>query len=77
MRSEKQKAATEKLKALRNRKFKDMTFDERVKVKELFNEPVDPDVARMNDFSKKENAKKRIARKKALISIMQMRGVEV
>ena len=77
MRSEKQKAATEKLKALRNRKFKDMTFDERVRVKELSNEPVDPDVARMNDFSKKENAKKRIARKKALISIMQMRGVEV
>ena len=77
MRSEKQKAATEKLKALRNRKFKDMTFDERVRVKELSNEPVDPDVARMYDLSKKENAKKRIARKKALISIMQMRGVEV
>jgi hypothetical protein len=77
MRSEKQKAATEKLKALRNRKFKDMTFDERVMRKELFNEPVDPDVASMYDLFRKENAKKRIARKKALISIMQMRGVEV
>ena len=77
MRSEKQKAATEKLKALRNRKFKDMTFDERVMRKELFNEPVDPDVASMYDLFRKENAKKRIARKKALISIMQMRGVEI
>ena len=77
MRSEKQKASTEKLKALRNRKFKDMTFDERVQVKELFKGPVDPDVASMHDLFKKENAKKRIARKKALISIMQMRGVEV
>ena len=77
MRSEKQKAATEKLKALRNRKFKDMTFDERVMRKELFNEPVDPDVTSMYGLFRKENAKKRIARKKALISIMQMRGVEV
>ena len=77
MRSEKQKAATEKLKALRNRKFKDMTFDERVRVKELSNEPVDPDVARMYDFSKKENANKRIDRKKAVIAIMKMRGVEL
>jgi len=59
------------------RKFKDMTFDERVVIKEMSSGPIDPDVARMNDFSKKENAKKRIARKKALISIMQMRGVEV
>ena len=50
MRSEKQKAATEKLKALRNRKFKDMTFDERVMRKELFNEPVDPDVTSMYVF---------------------------
>ena len=77
MRSEKQKAATEKLKALRNRKFKDMTFDERVKVKELFKGLIDPDVTSMNDLFRKENAKKRIDRKKALIAIMQMRGVEL
>jgi len=77
MRSEKQKAATEKLKALRNRKFKDMTFDERVKVKELFNEPVDPDVARANTFLSKDYTKKRIDRKKALIAIMQMRGLRL
>ena len=77
MRSEKQKAATEKLKALRNRKFKDMPFDERVRVKELFNEPVDPDVARTYSILRRPTEKKRIDRKKALIAIMQMRGVEL
>ena len=65
-----------KRKGLR-RKFKDMTFDERVVIKEMSSGPIDPDVARMYDFSKKENANKRIDRKKAVIAIMKMRGVEL
>ena len=57
-----------KRKGLR-KKFKDMTFDERVVIKEMSSGPI--------DFSKKENAKKKIDRKKAVIAIMQMRGVEL
>jgi len=59
------------------KKFKDMTFDERVVIKEMSSGPIDPDVARMYYFSDKENAKKRIDRKRAVIAIMQMRGVEL
>ena len=77
MRSEKQKAATEKLKALRNRKFKDMTFDERVVIKEKWSGPIDPDVFRAYSILGRPTEKKRIARKKALIAIMQMRGVDL
>ena len=77
MRSEKQKAATEKYNALRNRKLEDMPFDERVRRKEWLNEPVDPDVARAYSILGRPTEKKRINRKKALIAIMQMRGVEL
>jgi hypothetical protein len=77
MRSEKQKAATKKYNALRNRKLEDMPFDERVRRKEWLNEPVDPDVARAYSILRRPTEKKRIARKKALIAIMQMRGVEL
>lgn len=59
------------------KKFKDMTFDERVVIKEMSSGPIDPDVARMYDFSRRSNEKKRIDRKKALIAIMKMRGVEL
>tara|TARA_R110000868_G_scaffold104617_1_gene288432 strand:- start:321 stop:554 length:234 start_codon:yes stop_codon:yes gene_type:complete len=77
MRSEKQKAATEKYNALRNRKLEDMPFDERVRRKEWLNEPVDPDVSRAYSILGRPTEKKRINRKKALIAIMQMRGVEL
>ena len=59
------------------RKFKDMTFDERVVIKEMSSGLIDPDVSRMYELSRKENAKKRIDRKRAVIAIMQMRGVEL
>ena len=59
------------------KKFKDMTFDERVVIKEMSSGSIDPDVARMYDFSRRSNEKKRIDRKKAVIAIMQMRGVEL
>jgi hypothetical protein len=59
------------------KKFKDMTFDERVVIKEKRSGPIDPDVARMYDLLRRSNEKKRIDRKKAVIAIMQMRGVEL
>ena len=59
------------------KKFKDMTFDERVVIKEKLSGPIDPDVARLYYHSKKDNVKKRIDRKKAVIAIMKMRGVEL
>jgi len=77
MRSEKQKAATEKFKALRNRKLKDMPFDERVRCKEWLDGLFDPDVNRACNVLRIPYEKKRIARKKALIAIMKMRGVEL
>ena len=54
-----------------------MTFDERVVIKEMSSGLIDPDVSRMYEISRKENAKKRIDRKRAVIAIMQMRGVEL
>ena len=65
-----------KRKGLR-KKFKDMTFDERVVIKEMSSGPIDPDVARMYDLSRRLNENKRIDRKKAVIAIMKMRGVEL
>jgi len=59
------------------KKFKDMTFDERVVIKEKWSGPIDPDVTSMYGLFRKENEKKRIDRKKALIAIMKMRGVEL
>ena len=59
------------------KKFKDMTFDERVVIKEKFIGPIDPDVSSMYNLFRKSNEKKRIARKKALIAIMQMRGLRL
>tara|TARA_A100000172_G_scaffold59200_1_gene38831 strand:+ start:343 stop:561 length:219 start_codon:yes stop_codon:yes gene_type:complete len=72
MDSEKLEARTK-----RRKKFKDMTFDERVVIKEMSSGQIDPDVARANTFLSKEYTKKRIDRKKALIAIMQMRGLRL
>ena len=54
-----------------------MTFDERVVIKEKWSGPIDPDVFRAYSILGRPTEKKRIARKKALIAIMQMRGVDL
>ena len=59
------------------KKFKDMTFDERVVIKEKRSGPIDPDVTSMYGLFRRSNEKKRIDRKKAVIAIMKMRGVEL
>ena len=59
------------------RKFKDMTVDERVVIKEMSSGPIDPDVARAYSILRRPTEKKRRDRKRAVIAIMQMRGVEL
>jgi len=74
MRSEKQQASTSKYKASR-KKFKDLTFDEKVKCKDFWNRPVDPDVSRAYSFLSRQKQKREKAKNKAVAAIMQMRGI--
>ena len=72
--SEKQKDSTTKYKASR-KKFKDLTFDEKVKCKDFWNRPVDTAVARAYSFLSRQKKKREKAKKKADAAIMQMRGI--
>ena len=74
MRSEKQKASTKYYKTS-YKKFEDLTFDEKVKCKEMWDEPVDPDVARAYNFLGWQKRKREKAKNKAVAAIMQMRGI--
>ena len=78
MRSEKQKESTSKYK---NRwvNHKALTFEQRVARKEMWDEmwdsPVDPEVASASNFLRLQNQRKRTARSKAVAAIMKMRGI--
>jgi len=74
MRSEKQKASTKYYKTS-YKKFEDLTFDEKVKCKDFWNRPVDPDVARAYSFLSRQKQKREKAKNKAVAAIMQMRGI--
>ena len=72
--SEKQKDSTTKYKASR-KKFKDLTFDEKVKCKDFWNRPVDPEVYRAYSFLNRQKKKREKAKNKAVAAIMKMRGL--
>jgi|ETNvirenome_2_30_1030614.scaffolds.fasta_scaffold37263_3 hypothetical protein len=73
MRSEKQKNSVKKY----NKKFSEMTFDERVVFKERQDAPKDPDVARAYRFLHRQKVKKEKQKNKILEAIMKMRGIKV
>ena len=74
MRSEKQKASTKYYKTS-YKKFEDLTFDEKVRRKEMLDRPVDPEVARAYNFLGWQKRKKEKAKNKAVAAIMKMRGL--
>ena len=74
MRSEKQKASTKYYKTS-YKKFEDLTFDEKVRRKEMLDRPVDPEVARAYNFLGWQKRKKEKAKNKAVAAIMKMRGI--
>jgi len=74
MRSEKQKASTKYYKTL-YKKFEDLTFDEKVRRKEMLDRPVDSDVARAYNFLSLQKKKREKAKNKAVAAIMKMRGI--
>ena len=74
MRSEKQKASTQYYKTS-YKKFEDLTFDEKVRRKEMLDRPVDSDVARAYSFLSRQKQKREKAKNKAVAAIMQMRGI--
>ena len=74
MRSEKQKASTKYYKTS-YKKFEDLTFDEKVRRKEMLDRPVDSDVARAYSFLSRQKQKREKAKNKAVAAIMQMRGI--
>ena len=75
MRSEKQKDSATRIKSFGRKKFKDLTFDEKVKCKDFWNRPVDPDVSRAYGFLSRQKQKREKAKNKAVAAIMQMRGI--
>jgi hypothetical protein len=74
MRSEKQKASTTKYKTS-YKKFEDLTFDEKVRRKEMLDRPVDSEVARAYNFLGWQKRKREKAKNKAVAAIMKMRGL--
>ena len=72
--SEKQKDSTTKYKTS-YKKFEDLTFDEKVRRKEMLDRPVDSDVARAYSFLSRQKQKREKAKNKAVAAIMQMRGI--
>ena len=74
MRSEKQKASTKYYKTS-YKKFEDLTFDEKVRRKEMLDRPVDPEVSRAYSFLNRQKKKREKAKNKAVAAIMQMRGI--
>jgi len=74
MRSEKQKASTKYYKTS-YKKFEDLTFDEKVRRKEMLDRPVDSDVARAYNFLSLQKKKREKAKNKAVAAIMKMRGI--
>ena len=74
MRSEKQKASTKYYKTS-YKKFEDLTFDEKVRRKEMLYRPVDPEVARAYNFLGWQKRKREKAKNKAVAAIMKMRGI--
>ena len=57
------------------KKFEDITFDEKVRRKEMLDRPVDPEVARAYNFLSRQKKKREKAKNKAVAAIMQMRGI--
>ena len=72
--SEKQKANTSRCNTW-YKNFKDLTFDQRVARKEMWDGPVDPDVTRAYSFLSRQKQKREKAKNKAVAAIMQMRGI--
>ena len=75
MRSEKQKDRPTRIKSFGRNQFKNLTFDEKVKCKDFWNRPFDPDVARAYGFLSRQKQKREKAKNKAVAAIMQMRGI--
>ena len=74
MRSEKQKASTTYYKTS-YKKFEDLTFDEKVRRKEMLDRPVDPEGARAYNFLSRQKKKREKAKNIAVAAIMKMRGI--
>ena len=72
--SEKQQASTSRCNTW-YKNFKDLTFDQRVARKEMWDGPVDPDVTRAYSFLSRQKQKREKAKSKAVAAIMQMRDI--